>query len=151
MVKLYIVVGLPGSGKSHLLRELSKLCSGVCAEDYMASSINDSPQFTDSRYYGDLIKDLQEGKDRVIADIEFCDTWRRIEVEQVVRQDVPEVTIEWRFFENDPEKCIANVERRGRKNMEKEKFKIRHLSRKYHIPACAERIPIWTSENEEDI
>jgi len=144
MAKLIVVVGLPGSGKSHHVQELRTNCAGVCAEDYMANSLGDSPRFTDSRHYGDLISDLRAEKDCVIADIEYCDTWRRVEVEEVVSRDVPGVTIEWHCFENNPSQCEANVDRRSRESAEEEKRKIRSLSAKYHIPSGAEVIPVWT-------
>jgi predicted kinase len=144
MPKLIVVIGLPGSGKSHYVHELRGSCQGVCAEDYMASSHNNSSRFTDSRHYADLIRDLRDGKDCVIADIEYCDTWRRVEVEEVVARDVPGVTIEWHCFENNPTQCNANVDSRNRKNAEEEKKKVRHLSQKYQIPFCAKVIPVWT-------
>jgi predicted kinase len=144
MSTLIVVVGLPGSGKSHHVRLLRVRCAGVCNEDFMADSHDDSPRFTDSRYYGDLVRDLRAGKDCVIADIEYCDTWRRTEVEEVIRRDVPQVNFEWHYFENNPSQCEANVNRRDRKTAKEEKRKICRLSRKYQIPPGAKIISVWT-------
>jgi predicted kinase len=143
MAKLVVVVGMPGSGKSHYIRGLEPQFPGVCAHDYMANSHGDSPRFTDSRLYDDLVRALREGRDSLIADIEYCDTWRRVEVEEVIRRDVPGVEIEWRFFENDPARCEANAARRGRVGVSEERRKIRALSRKYQIPPGAIVIPVW--------
>ena len=145
MAKLIVVVGLPGSGKSHYVREQRSSCTGVCAEDYMANSQDDSSRFTDSRYYSDLVRDLREGKDCVIADIEYCDTWRRVEVEEVISRDVPGVAIEWHYFENNPSQCEANVNRRGRGTAEEETRKIHRLSRKYQIPPGAKVLSVWAT------
>lgn len=149
MAKLIVVVGLPGSGKSHLIRQRQAECPGVCVQDFMANSHGHSHRFTDSRHYGDLVRDLRAGKDCVIADIAYCDTWSRVEVEGVIRQDVPGVTIEWQFFENDPARCEANVEWRGRSNAPEEKKKIRELARKYHIPPDASVIPVWSVQDSD--
>lgn len=143
MAKLVVVVGMPGSGKSHYIRGQQPLFSGVCSHDYMANSYGHSPRFTDSRWYADLVRDLREGKDCIIADIEYCDTWRRAEVEEVIRRDVLGVEIEWRFFENDPANCDANIERRSRSSVEVEKRNIRELSRKYQVPTGVIIIPVW--------
>jgi predicted kinase len=145
MAKLIAVVGLPGSGKSHYVQRLRTSCAGVCAEDYMANSHNNSARFVDSRYYVDLVRDLREGQDCVIADIEYCDSWRRAEVEEVVRREAPAATIEWHCFQNDPQQCRANVDRRGRASAENEKRKICELSAKYQIPLGAKVIPVWVS------
>lgn len=104
MGKLIVLVGMPGSGKSHYIKSLQPPLSGICLHDYMSNSHGDSKHFTDSRYYADLIRNLLEGKECLIAEIEYCDTWRRIEVEEVIKRDAPDAQIEWRYFENDPEK-----------------------------------------------
>ena len=144
MAKLVVVVGMPGSGKSHYIREQQPQFPGVCAHDYMANSHGHSPRFTDSPLYTDLVRALREGKDSLIADIEYCDTWRRVEVEEVISRDVPGVEIEWRFFENGRAKCEVNAETRARSNVAEEKRKIRDLSRKYQTPPGAIIIPVWT-------
>jgi hypothetical protein len=146
MAKLIVVIGLPGSGKSHYVRALRASYQGVCAEDYMAYSHNDSPRFAQSRHHADLVRDLRNGKDCVIADIEYCDTSRRVEVEQDIMRNVPGVLIEWHCFENNPSQCELNVDRRGRGNAGEEKQKIWHLSGKYQLPPNAKLIPVWTPD-----
>ena len=143
MAKLVVVVGMPGSGKWHYIHEQQPRFPGVCAHDYMADSQDHSPRFTDSRYYAELVRALREGRDSLIADIEYCDTWRRVEVEEVIHRDVPGVEIEWRFFENAPAKCQANVQRRARPSVAEEKRKIQELSRKYQFPPGAIVLPVW--------
>jgi hypothetical protein len=115
----------------------------------MANSHGNSPRFTDSRLYADLVRALREGRDSLIADIGYCDTWRRVEVEEVIRRDVPGLEIEWRFFENDPAKCEANAVKRGRTSVTEEKRKIRDLSRNYQIPPGATIIPVWAPAGQD--
>jgi hypothetical protein len=150
MAKLVVVVGMPGSGKSHYIKEQESHFPGVCAEDYMVNSHENSARFSDSQHYACLVCALREGKDSLIADIEYCDTWRRVEVEEVIRRDVPGVVIEWRFFENNPAMCEVNAESRARPNVAEEKRKIWDLSRKYQIPPGATTIPVWTRQPSDD-
>jgi hypothetical protein len=141
--KLIVVVGLPGSGKSHYIKSPKTHSTSVVAEDYMADSHNHGSCFTDSRHYDQLIHDLRHGKDCIIADIEFCAKSKQEEVEKEVRKCVPGVTIEWHCFENNPQQCAANVEQRSRNNAGEEKEKIHRLSRIYHIPNGAKVLPVW--------
>jgi hypothetical protein len=144
MARLTVIVGLPGSGKSYRIGELRISKSGVCVADFMKDSIGHSPRFTDSKHYPRLIMDLRDGKDGVIADVAFCDTGRRIEAEQVVTRDVPEVTIDWEFFENGQAKCRDNARRRNRSNLTEELQKIEDLTAKYYIPRAAEQRTVWS-------
>lgn len=141
-MKLLVVVGLPGSGKTCLLKALQETYSWRCFDDYMAKSINHSPRFSDSRHYWALIDALRSGEHCAIADIAYCDPERRVEIEQVLHEKIPDVTIAWLFFENDPRKCIENVERRYRPSVQEEKLKISELSRSYCIPPGARTIPV---------
>lgn len=146
MAKLTIIVGLPGAGKSHRVDELRHVTSGICIPDFMKDSIEDSARFIHSQYYPQLIDDLRDGKDCVIADVAFCKTGRRAEAEQVVVHDVPGVTIEYEFFENDPAKCGINALHRNRRNVDEELQKIDDLSAEYDIPPGAKLLPVWSEE-----
>lgn len=146
MAKLTIIVGLPGAGKSNRVSELRDVTSGICVEDFMKDSIEHSQQFIHSQHYQQLIDDLQNGKDCVVADIAFCNTGRRTEAEQVVVHAVPGVTIEYEFFENDPAKCGINALHRNRRNVDEELQKIDDLSAEYDIPPGAKLLPVWSEE-----
>jgi hypothetical protein len=142
VVKLIVVVGLPGSGKSYRIRELKRSCPGTCVDDYLKDPVGGSPRFTDSRSYPDLVRDLRAGRDCAISDVEFCDTGRRVELEQVVAQDASGVVIEWQFFENNPGRCTANVERERGGDVAARKDRVRALARNYHIPPGGKPIPV---------
>src|ERR1700693_3480498 len=108
MAKLIIVVGLPGSGKSAFLDPLRPSLPGLCIHDFMKDS-RGGAHFTHSQHYSALIEHLRAGRDCAIADREYCDTWTRIEIEQVVRVDIANIEIEWVFFAKDVEACQANI------------------------------------------
>lgn len=143
MAKVTVVVGLPGSGKSHLIRELASTHPGICVEDFHANAIGNSPHVTASRHYCDLVRCLKEGKDCAVADIAFTDRPRRDELQFVIRSLVPGVEFEWVWFENDVEQCIANIQRRDRDGKDREADMARHFGRLYAIPDGAVTRPIW--------
>lgn len=109
----------------------------------MKESIEHSAQFIHSRHYQELIDDLRNGKDCVIADIAFCNTGRRTEGEQVVVHALPGVTIEYEFFQNDPAQCRLNALHRHYCNVVEELQKIDDLTAQYDIPPGAKLVPVW--------
>ncbi|MCI0330701.1 MAG: ATP-binding protein [candidate division Zixibacteria bacterium] len=145
MVKLLIVVGLPGSGKSTFIENrLSKgEFPGTYFDEFMANAIDDVHEFKQSRHYGILIKQLQGGQNCVIADISFCLKGKRDEAVEAIREKVVAVDIQWKFFENSPAKCIKNVLRSGSPAMANKIYYINLFSGKYRIPDGIEAEEIW--------
>ncbi|HWE36609.1 MAG TPA: AAA family ATPase [Isosphaeraceae bacterium] len=134
MSKLTIIAGLPGSGKSHLVRELHESTSGSRVEDYMKESKDNSSRMVHSQHFEKLIEDLSKGLDCVIADIVFCEAARREEIESAVKEKVRDVEIEWVYFENDPVACAVNATRRNMEKLIKQIQRIDELSKKYDVP-----------------
>ena len=154
--KITMVAGLPGSGKSRLLNNLRRKITGLSSDDFFRAVIENEAgiqrevRFNDSLHYLRLVKDLRRGKTCLISDIVFCDTWIRHEAEEILRADVPGVEIEWKFFENSPRKCAANVRRRNRtKTLQRELLLIRQLSRKYILPAGVKPYRVWTPKGSD--
>jgi AAA domain len=143
VAKVTVIVGLPGAGKTHLVRQLSESYPGVCEEDYHAHANNHSPLVTASRHYPRLIAALRAGQDCAIADIAFTCSWRRFELEQVLRSDVADVVVDWVYFANELEKCIANIRRRARPNQSEEISLARRLSPCYFVPQGVAVTPVW--------
>ncbi len=77
MKKLVVVIGLPASGKSHLLKKWEAMGNAfwIC-EDFHADARNDSPEVTDSKYLVSLLEHLNQGFTCAVADIAFCDPVR---------------------------------------------------------------------------
>jgi len=146
MAKLTIIVGLPGSGKSERMLELAHSCDGICIEDFMRDSRHSSHRFPDSQHYHALIMTLRAGFDCIIADIAFCDTGRRLEAEQILRHDVPNLTIAWIFYANDAETCQANIRRRNRDTLPHDELMIAEFMHKYFIPPEVHVEPVWKAD-----
>lgn len=157
MAKLTVIVGLPGSGKSRWMQKRRDLYPGVYAEDFMANSRGDRPGFANSRHYDKLICALQDGLDSIIADIAYCDSGSRAEVEPTVRRSAPSTTMEWIFFEKNLDQCVRNIQARGKHEpdrepkVDREIAEAHRLSKVYSIPECVKRLPVWhpgaTDEN----
>lgn len=121
---LTLVAGLPASGKTTLLAAHS--AAGALVLDDLAS--------LDALPAGPVAW-------LVVADVNFCVPSVRAAAEAELLRRYPSAEVEWTFFENDPEACLANAERRddGR-NVRPD---ILSLSRRYEIPDGAEVTPVW--------
>lgn len=117
-MKVIIIIGLPGSGKSYLIDRIAKqhtILDDFVSPDkiHMAMSLNE---------------------DVIMADPYFCeeDILRKaIKIVEVYTTD-----IEYIYFENNKEKAIANAENRGRGV----KGLIHQLSTIYKPPENARKI-----------
>jgi hypothetical protein len=142
MPKLIVVVGLPGAGKSPYLKELSEKLDCRIIEDFMKDSIGDSPGSTRSKHYPEIVRSLRGGTAYAIADVAFCDTGRRVELQAVFAADVAGLLIDWHFFANNSNACRKNVTRRSREELSDELRKIDELSGRYFIPEGVTPIPV---------
>ena len=144
MAHLTVVTGLPGSGKSTLLRAMrDRYVDGVWTTDYQANAINDSPAVTASRHYPTLVDALRQGRASLIADVCFTDTWKRFELEQVLARDVAGLAVDWVFFANDLDQCLANIRDRGRPSRPREEQLARELSHSYIVPVGHAVRAVW--------
>ncbi|MFA4930400.1 MAG: hypothetical protein WC570_00835 [Patescibacteria group bacterium] len=107
--KILFIVGLPGSGKTSIVNELSSQGYSVF-DDYKAGAVNDDSAFNMSQHYSSLMKQLEEGKDCAILDIDFCREEARQEaVTNIQNAFNNEIEVDWIFFENEPYICVENV------------------------------------------
>ncbi|HSW36866.1 MAG TPA: hypothetical protein VLG37_00685 [Candidatus Saccharimonadales bacterium] len=145
MAKLIIVIGLPGSGKSHYLRKLKadKLIWAFY-DDYQNKAYGKDPDPRLSRHYGPLLSRLKKGKTMAISDIRYC---REPELDWLLKSvlDVlPETELELHYFENKPEAAIKNIKQRTNPQAVEVQLKfVQENSPNYIIPKI-KKIPIYS-------
>ena len=142
MVKVILIAGLPGAGKTTYGKQLASELSAEFFDDFKLNAINDSSLFHCSRHYHRLTHLLKTGKPCVVTDIDFCNGQSREEAETRIRENVPDVDVQWRFFANDPEKCLENVRKRKRTSVLADETMIRKYSNSYRFPNGAMVIPV---------
>ena len=95
------VIGLPGSGKSTLMKN---------GRDDNKCTVYDD--FLNDFYNNKALKAIESGKNIILIDPRMCipHIWDKTvkKVEKVAKKNVKLI-----LFENDPENCIKNVEKRG--------------------------------------
>ena len=143
MARLFVVVGLPGSGKTSRLGELVAEHRAVAADDFHKLSLDNRPDVPYSRHYPRIIHALRAGRPCVVADVSFCDPDRLAELVRVVRAMVPDVEVVTEYFANDPPQCLANVTRRDSPERAEELAAIAALAPTYHVPPGAAVRPVY--------
>lgn len=125
-MRIVLVAGLPGSGKTTLLKSIE--AEGAAVVDDMS----------------DLAR-LPSGDVDVlaIADVSFCRTSTREAAEAVLASLHPGAAVEWIFFDNDPDACLANA--RARNDGRNVAPDIAVLSRIYVVPEEATSRPVFGS------
>jgi predicted kinase len=133
-MKFWLLVGLPGSGKSHLGKQLAEQTQGLFLDDV-------------SRTCGvsRLWEDFQE-ETVIVADPSLCRSANRQFAEHYLHKHHVGCQIEWVFFENAPDQCWVNVQARHDGRIVTE-HTIRQLSEHYHIPAGAPVAEVWKGQN----
>jgi GTPase SAR1 family protein len=127
-VKIICIVGLPGSGKTHLANRLAVESSNI------VMVLDDFSQTT---------KILPQTRcDLIITDPHFCVTEDRRNADQTIRETYPGAEIEWLFFENNEIKCIINAERRN--DGRDVRGTIKRYAKIYQIPEGVNQIEIWS-------
>lgn len=127
-----ILVGLPGSGKTWYANNVLKY--DVFLDD--PRDFAEFPKTVNGHF--------------VIADPLLC--FEHTRAKTILPYMYPEETITYLFFENNPEKCVKNVEYRSNMGDNRDVLKaIKHLTTKYTIPEGVEPLIIWSPQDENTI
>ncbi|MGB0155433.1 MAG: hypothetical protein ACPGFB_15505 [Verrucomicrobiales bacterium] len=141
--KLTVLIGMPGAGKSTRIDNvLEPTTDGMCVHDFQKGVLKEKRFPANSQYLEALIDCLNLGQDCVIADIQFCRKDRREQIIGAIADRVPNLSIEYQCFENDPDRCRANAIERDGPKLERELEKITEITEVYSIPAGAEMLEV---------
>ncbi len=125
VVKAVFIVGLPGSGKTHL-----------ALHEYVPQGF---VLVDDPGRYSEIEAAIALGKDLVLTHPLFTMASNRRLAEREFAEHNFE--IEWVFFENNPDRAETNLKHR---NDDRGPINTRAFSRLYEIPDGVATLPIWT-------
>jgi hypothetical protein len=146
---LKIIVGLPGCGKTTLMQKMESEDFRIF-DDFHANAFGDSSDVEMSQKYFPLMDALLAEHNCAVSDIAFCMPERRSALLKAIRTRFPNEPIEWIYFENSPEKCRSNIQRRKRERMDLDLKALESIAERYVIPAGITVLPIH-SENSETL
>src|SRR5208282_3481353 len=137
-----LIAGLPGSGKTTYMSELSR-DGWLVFDDFKNHAIDDCSAFRKSRNFLTLIHALRSGVKCVVADVDFCRTESRAEADSVLRAEVPGIEISWLFFSHDKQASKANIMRRNKPSVNQQLKTLYDLCPYYRIPWGADVRPSY--------
>lgn len=137
MNNILFIVGLPGSGKSHLAQKINSDNGGKYR-------IIDDP-----RSFDQILPYVNE--DLIITDPALCFPQNRELAIQKISEANPEAKFDWIYFENDPQTCLTNSELRNQELISKGKAPrkvdsfIKNLHQFYTIPEGSTVLSVWNN------
>jgi hypothetical protein len=135
-MRITLIVGLPGSGKSMLAQEIASRTPGtVVVDDPQAINCLDSIP--------------RDAPGAVVTHPAFCRAKARDLVKQEILRRFPDADLEWVFFANDGDQCRVNAG--GRDCGRIVAGYIDLLSRHYEIPSETAVRPVYRPDCAEDV
>ena len=130
MNNILFIVGLPGRGKTTLANMINK-------DNDNKYRIIDDPKNLDQ-----VLPYVNE--DLIIVDPALCFQQNREDAIKKISDVNPNAKFDWIYFENDPESCLKNVDRRNREEgYRKVDSFIRNLHPFYKIPDGATTVKVY--------
>lgn len=137
--EIILIVGLPGSGKSHYIKGLTEQDNFSVFDDFYSKA--EESKIESSVYYDDLIEILDKGGKCIISDIVFCQKNRLDEIKKFINENCKvEFDLKIHFFKNDPENCRKNIIKRGVEKINGEISFIESNGKNYLIGEDADKI-----------
>lgn len=106
MAKVTLVIGLCGSGKTYLSEQLAQQTGAELFESLVEQQVVEVPR---------LLESLKAGKNCVVEEISFCTPEGREWIMRRIRNEVPDIQVEWNCYENDLDAANHNVRQRKNK------------------------------------
>lgn len=132
MVKLIVVLGLCGSGKTYLSEKINKKTGAKIFEGVVHH-----------KSLPEIVKCLHNGENCVIEEIAYCTQEGRTQLTTIIEKEVKGVAIEWVCLENDLSSANWNVKKRTNKNNIEGHLNINnHWHSLYTYPVGIKPIPI---------
>ena len=141
MSNILFIVGLPGSGKSVMAKKINK-------DNGDKYYIIDDP-----KNFNEDIKPYLD-RDLIITDSNLCFQKNRDAAVAQIKKLLPDSKIDWIFFDNDPEACLANAQRRNRalivslKPVRKVESFIKNFNQFYTIPEGSNVVNVYKPDLE---
>lgn len=134
-LKITVLVGLPGSGKTYLGNSLQNE-NRIYIDDIRKDTLGSLRKLVEKQKFPDII----------ISDVWLCEEKERNKCKAWLSWHAPDYEIEWIFFENSPDKCLENVKRRNANgDCRKVEGLIRQLTKEYVIPEGVEIKQIYST------
>lgn len=137
-MEVLLIVGLPGSGKTHLLTTYAKQ-GWTCLDDLSVTETTTSALMV-------RLGELADCSNVAIADPVFCLKSARDNCEKLLRTLYPSCTISTVFFEHNVEQCLINAKVRGSREVAED---IKSYAAHYEIPEGATVLKVFKGENDE--
>ena len=119
MQEVIFIIGLPGSGKSTLIEYYKShpFIDYKVYDDWMEWIYDDKEDdFSADLNYPNLIQDIEQGLNIIIAGVRFCDNEFLCKSEYYLKSQFPDLKINKIYFENDFIKSESNIRYRDKVN-----------------------------------
>lgn len=139
--KITLIVGLPGSGKSHLGNEMMKNESNTHFFDDLGMITNKAEIFL-----YDWQKRNKHINHVIITDVYLCSKDTRESAISLLKRVFKDAAINTIFFENAPEKCLDNVKERNLKGDKRKVEGMISILSKTYMPPENESISVFSKK-----